>query len=96
MITKAWPRANRAMVTKNLTVIIEAMLIERFLYSIFLSWLAGLEKIHISQGLITQLHICRVIQTPQSVTSPETPRQVPVSPGAEHRCSRIEDGYCCI
>ena len=34
---------------------------------------AGLEKIPISQGLVTLLDICRVIPTPQSPISPETP-----------------------
>ena len=32
VITKVWPRANRAVVTNNLIVIIKAVLIEGFLY----------------------------------------------------------------
>ena len=35
-ITEVWPRANRALVTNNLTVIIEVVLIEGFLYRICL------------------------------------------------------------
>ena len=33
----------------------------------------GLEKVPISQGLVTLLHISTVIPTPQSPISPETP-----------------------
>ena len=40
------------------------------------SWaLPGLEKIPVSQGLVTLLHICEVIQTPQSRISQEIPCQ---------------------
>ena len=39
----------------------------------------GLEKIPISQGLVTLLHICGVIPTPQLLILPETPHRVPVS-----------------
>ena len=35
VITKVWPRANRAVVTNNKTMIIEVMVIERFLYTQF-------------------------------------------------------------
>ena len=40
----------------------------------------GMERMPISQRLVTMLHICGVIPTPQSHISPETPLRVPVSP----------------
>ena len=59
---------------------------------------AGLVKIPMSQGLVTLLHICRVIPTPQSPISTETPPQVPISLRQalvpmfhlEHRCHCFE------
>ena len=49
------------------------------------SLLPGLEKVPISPSLVTLLHICGVIPTPQSPISPETPR--------ERRCLHIERWY---
>ena len=40
-----------------------------------LSLATGLEKVLISPWLVTLLHICGVIPTPQSLISPETPRR---------------------
>ena len=58
-------------------------------------WTVGLEKIPTSQGLVTPLHICRVIPTPQLPNSPETLCLVPISL-TEHWCCHIECRFHCI
>ena len=63
MITEGWPRANRAMVTNNLTLIIEVVLIdvvliEGFLYSKM--------SMHLKQGLsFCNLPYCEIQEAPK-------------------------------
>ena len=62
----------------------------------------GFEKVPISPWLVTLLHICGVIPTPQSPISPKTPETLRDCRAerrrhrAERRCLRIEHRYCHI